>query len=397
MDLLKKPCTAYDNNYIIVRTKRVHAKKSQCGGECLIVNIVRETFNLLGGFSGVVTIVSLFFTVKNKKEISRKAGICIIIVTLALEVAVYTVPVYLVNKLSEVSESVGKGMTVDHAIEAVGSDIFKLRDENAELLAQNNELQTKNEELQNTIDSLQKEVGTSDRIGRAESYAATGNYEISIPILNAIANKSEEVVRLLKEYTAIYEASVVKNSEDLANEGCFDEAVALIDDALQIIPESQTLQAKKNGLTPRYLVDTIECYKSENAWMLDSQDYIKMTGQSYRHAIYSAPSDVYTTMFNNSYTATAYYNLEKKYHQLTGTVGHIDFSGNGTIGNNDAGRVYSAEITIWGDDDALKTITLAADDPAVEFNVPITGVKVLEFRIKCSGNSKVGIADIRIR
>ena len=111
-----------------------------------------------------------------------------------------------------------------------------------------------------------------------------------------------------------------------------------------------------------------------------------MTGQSYRHAIYTSPSDVVSSMFNNPYDATAFYNLEGSYYQLTGTIGHIDFSGSGTIGSNDAGRVYSAEITIW-----------AADDPAVKFNVPITGVKVLEFRIKCSGNSKVGIADIQIR
>ena len=362
-----------------------------------MMNIVREALNLLGGFSGVVTIVFLFFKIKDKKEISRGASVCIIVVILALVCAVYTVPVLLVKQLSGVSDSVGTGMTVNQAIEAVSGDISQLRDENTELLAKNNELQAENEELQNAIDSLQKGIDISDRISRAESYAATGNYEVAIPILNAITDKSEEVVRLLKEYNAIYEAIVVKDSEALANDGNFDEAVALIDDALQIISESQTLLRAKSDLTPKYLVDTIECYKSENAWRLDSQDYIKMTGQSYRHAIYTSPSDVVSSMFNNPYDATAFYNLEGSYHQLTGTIGHIDFSGSGTIGSNDAGRVYSAEITIWGDDEALTTITLAADDPAVKFNVPITGVKVLEFRIKCSGNSKVGIADIQIR
>ena len=52
-------------------------------------------------------------------------------------------------------------------------------------------------------------------------------------------------------------ASILKNPETLANDGSFDEAISLIDDALQIIPVCQTLQVTKNDLTPKYLVDTV--------------------------------------------------------------------------------------------------------------------------------------------
>lgn len=83
-----------------------------------------------------------------------------------------------------------------------------------------------------------------------------------------------------------------------------------------------------------------------------------------------------------------------EYTQLSGGVGHIDFSGSGTIGENDGGQVYDAEITIWGDDKEICTISLSANDTATSFNKSIEGVNILEFRVKCGGNSKVGIAEI---
>lgn len=50
-----------------------------------------------------------------------------------------------------------------------------------------------------------------------------------------------------------------------------------------------------------------------------------------------------------------------------------------------------------GDDREIKTINLSSDDSTKDFNIPIDGVNTLEFRIECSGNSRVGIAEIQIR
>ena len=144
------------------------------------------------------------------------------------------------------------------------------------------------------------------------------------------------------------------------------------------------------------MVDTVECHKAENLWLLNSKEYIKMSGKSYRHAIYTYSSDIGVTMFNNAYSAFAFYNVDGKYSQLSGVVGHIDFSGSGTIGENDAGQVYDAEITIWGDSKEICTIILSANDSTKEFNESIAGVTILEFRVKWSGNSKVGIAEIQL-
>lgn len=310
----------------------------------------------------------------------------------------------IVEALSERYESVDKEMSYEQALEAVDRDIEKLKSDKASLELYNNDLEQEADtlqdeisSLQNEIDSLQSEIDCSEKIERAESYAVLGNYEVAIPILDSIPEKTEDIVALLKDYTVKYEISIVTDAEALANEGNFDEAITLIDAALRIVPNNQVLLDKKVNITPKYLVDTIECHKAENLWLLDSREYIKMSGKSYRHAIFSQSSDTVGSMFNNAYSAFASYNLDGKYSQLSGIVGHIDFSGSGRIGENNGGQVDDAEITIWGDDKEICTITLLSNDEADDFNVPITGVNILEFQIKCNGNSKVGIAEIQIR
>lgn len=310
----------------------------------------------------------------------------------------------IVEALSERYASVDKEMSYEQALEAVDRDIQTLTSDKASLQLKNDELENEinlleNEvtSLENQIDSLKKEIDRSEKVARAESYAALGNYEVAIPVLNSISERTEDIDALLKDYIANYEISTITNAESLASSWNFDEAVTLLDEALKIIPNSQVLLEKKKDITPKYLVETIECHKAENLWLLDSKEYIKMSGKSYRHAIYSQQSDIVSSMFNNAYSANAFYNLDGRYSQLSGIVGNIDFSGSGTIGKQDGGQVYDAEITIWGDEQEITTINLSSDDAAKEFNVSVSGVKILEFRIKCGGNSKVGIAEIQIR
>lgn len=303
----------------------------------------------------------------------------------------------IVEALSERYASVDKEMSYEQALEAVDRDIQTLTNDKESLQLEKNQLENKVNLLEEEIKSLEEEIDRSEKITRAESYAASGNYEVAIPTLNSISEKTEDVVALLKDYTANYEISVVTEAESLASNWNFDEAVVLIDEALKIVPNSQVLLDKKRDITPKYLVDTIECYKAENLWLLDSKEYIKMSGKSYRHAIYTQQSDIVGSMFNNAYSANAFYNLDGRYSQLSGIVGSIDFSGSGTIGKQDGGQVYDAEITIWGDEQEITTINLSSDDAAKNFNVSISGVKILEFRVKCGGNSRVGIAEIQIR
>lgn len=310
----------------------------------------------------------------------------------------------IVESLSVRFDSVDNTMSYEQALQAIYEEVEQLKTDNTSLeksLGESNTnystLQSENENLLLEIESLKNANNRSEQIVLAESYASTGNYEVAIPILNEITEKSEDINALLKEYITNYESSIISNAESLANNGNYDEATTLINEALKIVPDSPALLDKKNTVTPKYLVDTVECYKSENLWRLDSREYMKMSGKSYKHAIFTQQSDAVASMFNRSYSANAFYNLDGKYTQLSGIVGHIDFSGSGTIGENDGGQVYDAEITVWGDDKEICTISLSANDTATSFNESIEGVNILEFRVKCSGNSKVGIAEIQIR
>ena len=303
----------------------------------------------------------------------------------------------IVEALSVRFDSVDENMSYEQALQTVYEDMEQLKANNLDLQKSLDDSNDNCATLQSEIDSLKNASNHSEQIALAESYASSGNYEVAIPILNEITEKTEDVNALLKDYTTNYEALIISNAESLANDGNYDEATTLINDALKIVPNSQSLLDKKNNVTPKYLVDTIECYKAENLWLLDSREYIKMSGKSYKHAIFSQSSDLGVTMFNNGYSANAFYNLDGKYTQLSGVIGHIDFSGSGTIGENDGGQVYDAEITMWGDDKEICTITLSANDTTQNFNKSIEGVNILEFRVKCNGNSKVGIAEIQIR
>lgn len=296
----------------------------------------------------------------------------------------------IVKALSERYESVDREMSYEQALQAVDRDIKRLEAERSELQSNNALLTTELSEIKNGNDRAEK-------IALAESYAVSGNYETAIPILNSVSEKTGDISALLKDYTAKYEVSIIAEAETLAGNGDFNEALTIIDEALKIVPNSQTLLDRRKNIEPQYLVDTIECFKSENLWLLNNREYIKMGGKSYGNAIYSESFDLGVTMFNRGYTASAFYNLDGDYVQLSGIVGHIDFSGSGTIGENDGRQVYDAEVTIWGDGKEIDTIPLSADATAKKFSKSVEGVIVLEFRIKCSGNSKVGIAEIQIR
>lgn len=310
----------------------------------------------------------------------------------------------IVESLSVRFDSVDDSMSYEQALQAIYEDVEQLKADNTTLqknLEESNNnlvvMQSESVNLQAEIDSLKSANNRSEQIALAESYASKNNYEVAIPILNEITEKTDDVNALLKEYITNYESLIISSAESLANNGNYDEAVALINEALKIVPDSQKILDEKDNITPKYLVNTVQCYKAENLKMAANRDSIHMSGKEYKYAIYSQPFNVFDTLLNSNYSACAFFNLDSKYTQLSGIIGHIDFSGTGTLGENDGGHVYDAEITIWGDDKEICSISLSANDPATSFNESIEGVNILEFRIKCSGNSKVGIAEIQIR
>lgn len=146
-----------------------------------------------------------------------------------------------------------KANSYEQALAVADKDIVTLQNNNSILETNNIDLKQKVNELQSEVDSLQNESERSEKIALAESYATSGKYDVAIPVLNSVSQKDGEVVALLKDYTVIYENLIVTNAEALANDGKFDEAVTLIDEALKILPNSQELIDKKKNVTPQYL------------------------------------------------------------------------------------------------------------------------------------------------
>lgn len=220
----------------------------------------------------------------------------------------------IVEVLSERYESVDKEMSYEQALEMVDRDIIALKKETITLQSEKDDWQSKSEELLDEVDSLNKEIislnneiNHSEKVAIAESYASTDDYKVAIPILDSIPEKTKDVVALLDDYTTKYEILVATNAIDLASNWNYEEAIILIDEALKVIPDSQMLIDKKKDIMPRYLVETIECYKAKNLWLLNDKEYIKMGGKSFKHAIYSQQSDIVNSMFNNAYIANAFY------------------------------------------------------------------------------------------
>ncbi len=148
----------------------------------------------------------------------------------------------IVESLSVRFDSVDNTMSYEQALQAIYEEVEQLKADNTSLeksLGESNTnystLQSENENLLLEIESLKNANNRSEQIVLAESYASTGNYEVAIPILNEITEKSEDINALLKEYITNYESSIISNAESLANNGNYDEATTLINEALKIV------------------------------------------------------------------------------------------------------------------------------------------------------------------
>lgn len=109
------------------------------------------------------------------------------------------------------------------------------------------------EELNSLLDQCEQQIHASpeaEALAEAEASAANGDYATAISTLRqAIArwNETSELVRALEAYTAAYEAFTLQQVDSLLQE---DEGAAtvLLSEALQVLPESQALQAKQQAL-----------------------------------------------------------------------------------------------------------------------------------------------------
>lgn len=173
----------------------------------------------------------------------------------------------------------------------------------------------------------------------------------------------------IKQILADSEAIIVTKADKLVSEKKYDEAIELIEEALEGYPENKTLTAKIEAIEkgrPVFLKDLTESSKSKNYRHLEAT----ATGAEFYGCFVLDPGQ------DESKTAIAEYDLEKKYGKFTAT-----FAPNGATNEKEK---FTIEILVDGKVvKTIKNFTLKSKNEKVELDV--TGVSKIEIRVKSTG------------
>lgn len=159
----------------------------------------------------------------------------------------------------------------------------------------------------------------------------------------------------------------------------FDEAVKLIDDALNVIPNSSLLLQKKENifnLKPQTLMNKLSPYEVNRYTEKTAGQSMLMGGDKYYNGF----------QLESDYPAYAVFNLNSQYTRITGIVGHVDSSGND-----------DAVINIFADGVLIKTIDIGHLELPQNLDIDVTGVKQLKFEKTSGYRCDVGFAELVIR
>ncbi len=173
----------------------------------------------------------------------------------------------------------------------------------------------------------------------------------------------------IKQKLADSETIIVAKADKFVNDKKYDEAIELIEEALEGYPENKTLTAKIEAIEkgrPVFLKDLTESSKSKNYRHLEATP----TGAEFYGCFVLDPGQ------DESKTAIAEYDLEKKYGKFTAT-----FAPNGATNEKEK---FTIEILVDGKVvKTIKNFTLKSKNEKVELDV--TGASKIEIRVKSTG------------
>lgn len=296
----------------------------------------------------------------------------------------------IVEALSERYASVDKDMSYEQALQA----LYKDSEQKGQVIEDlNNRLtgyeqseenwENEKESLLNEINILQSQISTdkanSDIIDSAQSFADLGEYDKALALLNGIAIKTPPMEVLISQITKQYEEEIIVQVDSFINGEKFDEAVKLIDDALNVIPNSSLLLQKKENilnLKPQTLMNKLSPYEVNRYTEKTAGQSMLMGGDKYYNGF----------QLESYYPAYAVFNLNSQYTRITGIVGHVDSSGND-----------DAVINIFADGVLIKTIDIGHLELPQNLDIDVTGVKQLKFEKTSGDRCDVGFAELVIR
>lgn len=268
------------------------------------------------------------------------------------------------------------------------SDYTEIMEENELLKKEINENRNKFIELEKQIEDQQAKINQQNSeeeinkiIQSATEYGNSFDYVQALSILNNVENKTSEINFLINDYTQKYESIIIEQVNNLKTEEKLDEASNLINDAINILPDSQILKDKlqeiKNSY-PKNMIDVVPAYQNGGNTYTEytsaksgASEYFSMGGVKYTNGMtFNADINIFDDV------SWAVYNLNGEYTNLDFIVGHVDNTYNGN----------ETALEIFYDGQLKEEIPLAPDMLPTQINLDITGVKQLKMQVRSSGN-----------
>lgn len=310
----------------------------------------------------------------------------------ALVTGIFSVAIFMAEKksieeetvktMSEYFDSVDKDMSYDEAFKAIYQQQKELADENERL----------NSELTNLEANVTEKNETT--IKNAETYAESGDFENALLLLKSIKDKTTQVEVFINDYTQKYEEQVISKADSLLAESKYDESMTVVDDALNILPDSTALLNKKDsiqGSLPQNMTEVVPAYQSGGNTYTEycssnsgGTESFSMGGVKYSNGMtFNADYNIFEDI------SWAIYNLEGKYTSPEFTVCHVDGTDNGD----------PTTLQIFYDGNLKKEIPLKPDMSPQKVTIDLTGVNQLKMQVPASGgdNPLYGVGNPMIK
>ena len=240
----------------------------------------------------------------------------------------------IVESLSVRFDSVDSSMSYEQALEAIYQEREIDKKEIESLNMQLDELNIKISDQQAKIDQQNSEEEINKIIQNATEYGNSFDYIQALSILNNVKNKTPEIELLINDYSHKYESSIVEQANSLKTEDKLDDASNIINDALNVLPNSQILKDKLQDIKnsyPQNMMDVVPAYQSGGNTYTEyishkngATDVFSMGGIKYTNGMtFNADYNIFDDV------SWAIYNLEGKYSSLEFTVCHVDGTFNG--------------------------------------------------------------------
>lgn len=252
------------------------------------------------------------------------------------------------------------------------------------------ELQKKSEEYTTALNAQVK----TDALTAADTLAQTGDYLGAFNTVDqaiSTIGEDEELASRAKEYEDAYVANVVSQVDTHLENGDFDSAEALVNEASIHFPNNEMLRTETETIEnsrPKLLMtvcppyETNYGYYSANKDVVDGSNIFQMAGEAYTNG--------FKLDINRSNSTQAIFNLKEQYSVLEFDLGHVDGTGGDTL-----------NLKIIKDGTVDELIVVSYDEMVNHYVVDVSGVQQLI--IEGTGTtatmwgSHYGLANITVR